>query len=113
RHRPRAGAPGRAATHRLARAGGMSDVSLDLLARTLGRLSARIATEEAALAAGSAAEKTRAAGDLAALKQRSQSIRERIEQLRERGSDCANDVVTGIDLELRDLGDAFERWLDR
>jgi uncharacterized protein involved in exopolysaccharide biosynthesis len=91
----------------------MSDVSLDLLARELGRLSAAIAAEEAALAAGSAAEKTQAAGDLAALKQQSHSIRERLEQLRERGSDSANDVMTGIDLELRDLGDAFERWLDR
>jgi len=91
----------------------MSDVSLDLLAKTLGRLSAQIAAQEATLTAGSAAEKTQAAGDLAALKQRSQSIRERLEQLKERGSDSASDVMTGIDLELRDLTDAFERWLDR
>ena len=91
----------------------MSDVSLDLLTKALGRLSAQITAQEATLATGSAAEKTQAAGDLAALKQRSQSIRERLEQLREHGSDSANDVMTGIDLELRDLGDAFERWLDR
>jgi hypothetical protein len=88
-------------------------VTLDLLSIELGRLSAQIGAQQEALASGSAAEKVQAAGDLAELKQRAAGIRVRLQRLAEARPSGDNDIKTGIELEVRDLAEAFERWLDR
>jgi hypothetical protein len=88
-------------------------VTLDLLSAELGRLSAQIGAQQGALAAGSATEKVQAAGDLAELQQRAADIRARLQRLAEGQAGADNDVKTGIELEVRDLTDTFERWVDR
>jgi hypothetical protein len=88
-------------------------VTVDLLSTELGRLSAQIGAQQEALAAGSAVEKVQAAGDLAELKQRAADIWARLQQLAEGRAGADNDVKTGIELEVRDLADTLERWLDR
>ena len=88
-------------------------VTVDLLSTELGRLSAQIGAQQEALATGSAVEKVQAAGDLAELKQRAADIRARLQQLAEGRAGADNDIKTGIELEVRDLADTFERWLDR
>jgi len=85
----------------------------DLLLSELGRLSARINEAERKLTSGPPPQKVEAAGDLAELRQRAASIEERLHQIRQNGPAGENDVKTGIELELRDLADAFERWVDR
>ena len=88
-------------------------VTLDLLSAELGRLSAQIGAQQETLAAGSATEKVQAAGDLVELQQRAADIRERLQRLAEGLAGADNDIKTGIELEVRDLTDTFERWLDR
>jgi hypothetical protein len=88
-------------------------VTVDLLSSELGRLSAQIRTQQEALASSSATEKVQAAGDLAELKQRAADIRARLQRLAEGQAGADNDIGTGIELEVRDLADTFERWLDR
>jgi hypothetical protein len=88
-------------------------VTLDLVSTDLGRLSAQIGAQQEALASGSAAEKVQAAGDLVELQQRAADIRVRLQRLAEGQAGADNDVKTGIELEVRDLTDTFERWLDR
>jgi hypothetical protein len=88
-------------------------VTLDHLSAELGRLSAKIGVQQEALASGSAADKVQAAGDLVELQQRAANIRVRLQRLAEGQAGADNDVKTGIELEVRDLADTFERWLDR
>ena len=88
-------------------------VTLNLLLTELGRLSAQIGTQQEALASGSAIEKVQAAGDLAELKHRTTDIRARLKRLDEGQAGADNDIRTGIELEVRDLADTFERWLAR
>ena len=88
-------------------------VTLDLLSAELGRLSAQIGAQQETLAAGSATEKVQAAGDLVELQQRAADIQERLQRLAEGQAGADNDIKTGIELEVRDLTDTFERWLDR
>ena len=88
-------------------------VTLDLLSTELGRLSATIGVQQEALASGSAADKVEAAGDLVELQQRADDIRVRLQRLAEGQAGADNDIKTGIELEVRDLTDTFERWLDR
>jgi hypothetical protein len=88
-------------------------VTLDLLSTELGRLSAQIGIQQEALASGAAVEKVQAAGDLAELKRRAANIRARLQRLAEGQAGTDNDIKTGIELEVRDLADTFERWLDR
>lgn len=88
-------------------------ITLDLLSTEISRLSAQIGTQEAALASGSAVEKVQAAGDLAELKRRAADIRGRLQHLAEDRPGADHDVATGIELEVQDLADTFERWLDR
>jgi hypothetical protein len=88
-------------------------VTLDLLSTELGRLSAQISAQQEALASGAAVEKVQAAGDLAELKQRAANIRARLQRLAEGQAGADNDIRTGIELEVRDLADTFEGWLDR
>ena len=87
--------------------------TVDLLSTELGRLSAQIGAQQEALTTGSAVEKVQAAGDLAELKQRAADIQARLQQLAEGRAGADNDIRTGIELEVRDLADTFERWLDR
>ena len=87
-------------------------ISHDLLSRELGRLSSQIGAQEKALASGSAAEVVVAAGELAELRQRTEAIQERLRQFEQAGG-TEHAMRIGIELELRDLADAFERWLDR
>jgi hypothetical protein len=88
-------------------------VTLDILATELGRLSATIGVQQEALASGSAADEVQAAGDLVELQQRAADIRVRLQRLAEGQAGADNDIKTGIELEVRDLTDNFERWLDR
>jgi hypothetical protein len=88
-------------------------VTLDILATELGRLSATIGVQQEALASGSAADEVQAAGDLVELQQRAADIRVRLQRLAEGQAGADNDIKTGIELEVRDLTDTFERWLDR
>ena len=87
-------------------------VTLDLLSAELGRLSAQIGAQQEALAAGSAIEKVQAAGDLVELQHQAADIRARLQRLAEGRAGADNDIKTGIELEVRDLADTFERWLD-
>jgi hypothetical protein len=88
-------------------------VTLDLLSTELGRLSAQISAQQEVLASGAAVEKVQAAGVLAELKQRAANIRARLQRLAEGQAGADNDIRTGIELEVRDLADTFEGWLDR
>ena len=88
-------------------------VTLDLLSAELGRLSANLGVQQEALASGSATDKVLAAGDLVELQQRAADIRARLQRLAEGQAGADNDVKTGIELEVRDLTDTFERWVDR
>jgi hypothetical protein len=88
------------------------NVSFDLLLSELGRLSAQIGEHERQLSTGTAATKVRAAGELAELRQRADSVRNRLERLRGTESSGVETLKTELELELRHLAEAFERWLD-
>jgi len=77
------------------------NVAFDLLLAEVGRLGARIGEQQAKLAA-----------ELAVLKQRAASLRERLHEVRETEPGALQDLKTELDLELHDLAEAFERWLD-
>jgi len=97
--------------------------STNVLTRELGRLGTAMRDQEEKLAAGPSPENLQAASDLAELKQRAADIRARLQQLAAgqagtdidgKAADCTvNDIKAGIELEVRDLADAFERLRGR
>lgn len=89
------------------------DVAFNLLLSRLGRLSAQIGENERKLASGTPAAKVRAAGELAELRTRADSVRERLAQLQAAESSAFETVKIEIETELQQLSEAFERWLDR
>jgi hypothetical protein len=86
--------------------------TFDLLLGEMGRLSAAIGEQEKKLSAGTPQEKVHAAGELAELRQRADSLRDRLHRLRDAEASATEDLRTELEVELRHLAEAFERWLD-
>lgn len=89
------------------------NITFDLLLNELGRLSAQIGEHERQLSGGTSAEKVQAAGELAELRQRADSVRDRLDRLRGGDPGPTETLRTELELELRHLAEAFELWLDR
>jgi hypothetical protein len=87
-------------------------IAIRILLGEIERIDSQIRRAERMLASGADGERVRAAGELAELKLRAASLERRLDQLKKANDTLIEMLRVAIDVEVRQLAEALERWIE-